>query len=102
LKYSQFSTHAGGAYADVSLSFEINYGYSRNSHVNAIFGGGSITGFSVNTTVLPLNVAVGSEVTFSLNGTALPLYNFSIGVDAPGGMPVESHSYIGKTTKGWF
>ena len=60
----------------------------------------SLGGSSCNTTILPENIAVGTEFTFPVsNGTKL--YNVSIGLDSPGGLPMESHAYKANTVPGW-
>jgi len=96
----KFTTTSYGAYTDASGSAEISFGWSSGQNTSVVLGSGITGGSSVNTTVLPLNGSVGAEVFVSDSGSE-NLYNVSVGVDLPGGLPMENHAYRSETTAGW-
>jgi len=89
-----------GAYTDASYSGELNIGWSNGQTASVVLGSGVTGGSTVNTTILAVNASTGYEVFISDTGSA-NLHNISIGIDSPGGLPIESHAYRTDTTEGW-
>ncbi len=98
--FQKYTTKAYGAFSDASISTELNFGWSSLNDSKLVLGKSVIGGSSFNTTVLPENIAIGAEITFPVNN-GIKMYNISIGLDSPGGLPMENHAYRANTTPGW-
>ena len=97
----KFTTISYGAYADASASAEFSLGASSGQTADVVIGDGITAGSSINTFFFPVNGSMGAEVFIpSPKYGNINLYNISFGVDTPGGLPMESHTYYTKTTRG--
>jgi hypothetical protein len=92
---------AGGAYADASISLEVNVGVSANNHTDAVLKGSTTTGVSVDTG-MPVTPDVGYEIAIPDDPNTKVLHNLSLGISLGAPNPVEAHLYRGYAIEGWW
>ena len=101
LSVQPYRTVGGGAYADASVSLEVNIGVSNNNSTEAVLGSSTTVGASYDTG-LPVTPDVGYEMAIPADSKYSPLHNFNAGVSFGVPNPIETHLYRTKTYEGWW